>query len=373
MISKKKTISLILLSSISISMTSYSELFKPFSLDNITTINPTKISTKITSGVDADFDDFPFYSRIVLYKMNENESISFGQICGSSIINESFILTAAHCVDEETINYYENNGYELRVIINDGNYWSGSEYYYKMRDETIPIKNIYSYPGYNSPLYANDIAIIELKNEITENFTSIELPTEEDVSYYENLESYSVTGMGKTLENCEEDDNCLPEYIQTAKMKKEDDLYCSVMLSFAGIDYPDIGSGMCVSPIDNTNVCKGDSGGPLTFLNEEGLEQQIGITSYGAATCEDAGIVPSVFTEIYYYNEWINNVITNGINEEIPELIWVEEEEEKLEDEEIEQEEEQEEQEVNDSNSGSFGLFGFLILFIFGYKRKIKS
>ncbi|XP_050097684.1 chymotrypsin-like [Anopheles aquasalis] len=58
---------------------------------------------------------------------------------------------------------------------------------------------------------------------------------------------------------------------------------------------------VCLSSAGGRNVCNSDSGGPLTV--QDGGSVQIGVVSFGRASCAD--IVPSVHARVTYYLEWI--------------------------------------------------------------------
>ncbi len=58
-----------------------------------------------------------------------------------------------------------------------------------------------------------------------------------------------------------------------------------------------------------TNACHGDSGGPLLRMRADGIEEVIGIVSYGrTASCDP----PSYAVRVDAYADWIANVIAGG-------------------------------------------------------------
>ena len=54
---------------------------------------------------------------------------------------------------------------------------------------------------------------------------------------------------------------------------------------------------------------QGDSGGPLVQRNERNEYELIGIVSWGVAPCGEDSL-PSVYTRVSAYNEWINSTIS---------------------------------------------------------------
>ena len=281
------------------------------SIGPIITKTKSEASIKIINGTQADFEQFKFYVRLFLFKETET-TFSYGQLCGASILDSQHILTAAHCVTEDLLNKYKD--YNLSVAINDID--KSPDY-----SSFHPVEKVFSYPDYDAINYSNDIAIIKLKEPILTDFTSINIPTYDDVIYYEQLPTYSATGMGKTS-----DLSGRSSELMTTEMKSSMDLVCSVLVGGFLINsqgtsmiYPASGSAICAIPIEGSNICNGDSGGPLSYLDAQGIQQQIGVASYGITTCESMTL-PSVFTEIYHYKEWIYNVIENDINEGLVEL-----------------------------------------------------
>lgn len=307
------------------------------------------ISPKIISGWDTNISNFPFYARIMLIRNNNDGTFNYGQICGGSIINDSFILTAAHCVVEEEIASYKDAGYDLKVLVNDGD--ADVSYY-----DTRLVNQVYYHANYETESHTNDIAILKIEDQILESYTAIDLPTKEDVEYYENLSVYSVAGMGLVEDESTCVSNCTPETLQTAKMNRENDAFCGLILY--GIDYPE-DSAICVTPINDGNVCNGDSGGPLTYTDIYGKQQQIGITSYGSTSCENP-VIPSVFTEIAFYNDWIESITSLEYHEKAvaydPSL--------------GSQNDNDNSDNGSDDDSGSFGYFTFIVLGLLGFRRR---
>lgn len=56
------------------------------------------------------------------------------------------------------------------------------------------------------------------------------------------------------------------------------------------------------------NICAGDTGGPLQFLNEDNIYKIVGISSFGITDCEAQG--PSrIYTRVAPYISWIESVV----------------------------------------------------------------
>ena len=73
---------------------------------------------------------------------------NYTKLCGGSIISDSWVITAAHCV----------SGYiSSQVIACAGStlLWTGTQ--------IRVVRNIIMHPNYNSPPFANDIALLQLQ------------------------------------------------------------------------------------------------------------------------------------------------------------------------------------------------------------------
>lgn len=267
-----------------------------------------EVAPYVLNGSDADLSDFPFYAGIILTNgdLSTGNVSSFGQFCGGSILNEEYILTAAHCVTDINENMLPRYG----VIINTTDILSSS------LSNTYHIDKIFYHKDYNL-LSSNihDIAILKLGRKINTSFTPISLPTESDKNYYSNTSSVpdlTIVGRGY-IDNFQ----TRTTRIKKAELNNKSDVFCNELVEMTyAVSYEELYQS-CITPkeISNdvfTGVCSGDSGGPLSYKDNLGKYKQMAITSYGsAASCNSEG-VPQVFTEVYGHLEWINKIIANN-------------------------------------------------------------
>ncbi|MCG9698653.1 serine protease [Vibrio natriegens] len=262
--------------------------------DTDTNLSPQDISVAIIGGEPTTLNQLPFFARLILHKTGSSE---FANLCGGSIVNDRYILTAAHCVESEVFTNGWNTD-DLRVLVK--NPTMDDVYTSEFKD----VRRITIHPGY-APynLWINDLAVLELARPITDNVQSITLP--QDFGDYSDASAYQIFGLGQTSTT----DTSVPNYLRWAEVDPLTDAECASLVTGFNSE-----ESLCANGFegrDYTGICRGDSGGPLTYVDSNGMYQQIGIVSYGSSICESAAI-PSVFTEVLNYTTWIELQTSSG-------------------------------------------------------------
>ncbi|KAH8331580.1 hypothetical protein KR074_006536 [Drosophila pseudoananassae] len=204
-----------------------------------------------------------------------------GPFCGGSLINNRFVLTAAHCQSRS------------KIYATLGDYFRGHDIGVERK---IPVDLQIPHPNYNPASQKNDIALFRLSRpaDYTMYIRPVCLPTNYDA--LEIAPNLNVTGWGRTRYN-----ETSSSILKTATVLVHERSTCR---NLGDIDE----SQVCVGPGDG-NPCNGDSGGPLTSLvNVRGkgtVTVQIGIVSFGISGCEDL----SVHTHVYHYMSWISEMV----------------------------------------------------------------
>ncbi|XP_014292010.1 fibrinolytic enzyme, isozyme C [Halyomorpha halys] len=249
---------------------------------NDLTSNVTKwADLRIVRGQNAQLGQFPWQAWIECIRFN---FLATG--CGGSLITTSHILTAAHCVDSVVLCQVSLGLISLKE--------RGYSYF-------LHPNNMIIHGNYQADSYSNDIAIIRLRSSVklTENIQPIRLAKE-----FQNSRTLSgmpaiVSGWGKTRDS-EKGRHQLLQY-GTVRIMPE----AKCIPFFKRMFNLSITSGHICTDFSASNVCNGDSGGPLAIIEPDNIWTLIGIISLGVTPCEEG--IPSVFTAVANYLPWIYN------------------------------------------------------------------
>ncbi|WP_328768202.1 S1 family serine peptidase [Streptomyces sp. NBC_00286] len=208
-----------------------------------------------------------------------------GQFCGGAVIGRSTVLTAAHCLGEETLGAPLRQIHDLKVIAGRGDLL-GDE------GREIPVRAVRVNPAYDSYTNAGDFAVLTLAEPLPES-SVIRMAGSDDAAYRPGTDAV-VYGWGDTTGNGD-----FAHALRAARVEVLSDAVCEEA-------YPDSAEGkyladsmLCAGESGGgQDACQGDSGGPLVAQG-----RLIGLVSWGngCGRAESPGVytrVSGVVTEL---------------------------------------------------------------------------
>lgn len=240
-----------------------------------------EISSRVLGGKEAKPHSAPYIISIQEVSSTEKRT----HICGGVIINENWILTAAHCLQSQS--QIKN----LIVVAGAHNI--------DTKENTIQTRKIDYYKNhdlYNGGINPYDIALIYVKEKLQFNsyVNQIKLPKLNDLPNGNAL----LYGWGSTSKT---NTPIYPGKLHFVDLPIINNDLCINALGSQG--YKIHKTNLCTGPLDGgKGICQADSGGPLIQSN-----YLIGIVSWGKTPCGQPNS-PSVFVRASAFIDWINKI-----------------------------------------------------------------
>ncbi|XP_072930067.1 serine protease ea-like isoform X1 [Epargyreus clarus] len=254
---------------------------------------------RIIGGKIADILEFPWMALIapVDYK-------SRGFMCGGSIIQKHYILTAGHCVHNKMIGFVRVGEYDMNTT-KDCQFGYCANY-----TKDISVEKVHVHPDYaGMPNLANDIALLRLAEPIDlnqDNIDAVCLPTTPTLRQQSLLNGTAfVAGWGLT------ENKTSSSILLKANLTVNSNDNCLKLYNrFPAEGQPKYTENKLCAGRTATGTCTGDSGGPLMlpkWFNRGFKYVQYGIISEGKSGC--GSDFPELFTDVTKYMSWILNTI----------------------------------------------------------------
>ena len=293
---------------------------------------------RIIGGQDALIEEFPWHGSLQKLRLLFPLPIpDWRHICGASIINENYLITAAHCVDGLINSWWPG---QLRVVLGTDR-WRYT--LFQQNIQMIPVAKIIIHPEWNSRRAQNDIALIRTTKPIVFNqrVQPICLPESKNYELHGG-QTVTVAGYGYTTDNLVFNflpdrlkavrvpivrmDNCRQTY-NVSRIPITDRMICAGVTTYGRCSvifslffYLNFIFHISIIYTHTQGAMRGDSGSALiTYTNDNNDHDDddrraihTGIVSF-SLPCRMFG-APDVYTRTSSYIDWINNVINNNNN-----------------------------------------------------------
>uniref|UniRef100_A0A8C6JI60 Uncharacterized protein n=1 Tax=Melopsittacus undulatus TaxID=13146 RepID=A0A8C6JI60_MELUD len=236
-----------------------------------------RISGRIIGGKETTVSKWPW-----------QVSVQYGpvHICGGTIIDAQWVLTAAHC-------FFMNS----MKILDDWKVYGGVSDL-KQQAEAIPVSQVIINSNYSDDHDDYDIALMKLSRPLTLSAQVRPACLPMHGQRFQTGRSCFITGFGKTREN---EDNTSPK-LREAEVKLIDYKICNSDKVYEGYLTPRM---MCAGYLQGgKDACQGDSGGPLV-CEDNHRWYVAGVTSWGTGCGQKNK--PGVYTRVTKLLNWIHS------------------------------------------------------------------
>ncbi len=251
---------------------------------------------RIVGGNEATPGEWPWMASVQLV-VSADETAHW---CGGSLIDDDWVLTAAHCVKNIPV----GNGQTVNLASSDLKVLLGQHRQSGGGGEWKQVTRIIAHEGYQDTVYGSDIALLQLSSASDQ--PTVTLAANADASLFAPGVSATVTGWG----NLSSGGNS-PDALHEVDVPIVSNAIANRPESYGGIISDTmLAAGFATGGRDS---CQGDSGGPLVVRDGQGGYVQAGIVSFGQGCAEPDKY--GIYTRVASYYDWVDSHLPGGLND----------------------------------------------------------
>ncbi|AZQ38431.1 MULTISPECIES: S1 family peptidase [Streptomyces] len=226
--------------------------------------------SRIVGGTTTTASAYPFMMQIT--------DASQSQFCGGTLVSATKVVTAAHCLVDETTS-------SVRVV--------GGRTYRNGTNGTVSrVSDIWIHPDYTTATEGNDVAVLTLSTSMP--YTTASYVDSSDTGVYAAGTTARIVGWGTTSSG-----GSSSNQLRTATVPTVSDSSCRSSYGSDFIQSDMVCAGYTSGGVD---TCQGDSGGPLLIGGV-----LAGIVSWGEG-CAQAGY-PGVYTRLTTFSDEVTEQV----------------------------------------------------------------